>query len=68
MPYLHDHHRRHEERVRRTIVDSHRHYTHSWIHETLVDLLAIQKEDSFELVLAIMDGTTAGNGPRGRFP
>ncbi|MCL5958904.1 MAG: DUF362 domain-containing protein [Chloroflexi bacterium] len=38
-----------------------RHYTHSWIHETLVDLLAIQKEVHAGL-LAIMDGTTAGNG------
>jgi hypothetical protein len=40
----------------------HRHYTHSWIHETLVDLLAIQKEIHSGL-FAIMDGTTAGNGP-----
>ena len=39
-----------------------RHYTHSWIHETLVDLLAIQKEIHPGL-FAIMDGTTAGNGP-----
>ena len=39
-----------------------RHYTHSWIHETLVDLLAIQKEIHTGL-FAIMDGTTAGNGP-----
>ncbi|MBI2619875.1 MAG: DUF362 domain-containing protein [Ignavibacteriales bacterium] len=40
----------------------HRHYTHSWIHETLVDLLAIQKEIHTG-VFAVMDGTTAGNGP-----
>jgi uncharacterized protein (DUF362 family) len=40
----------------------HRHYTHSWIHETLVDLLAIQKEIHSGL-FAVMDGTTAGNGP-----
>lgn len=39
-----------------------RHYTHSWIHKTLVDLLAIQKEIHSGL-FAIMDGTTAGNGP-----
>ncbi len=39
-----------------------RHYTHSWIHRTLVDLLAIQKEIHSGL-FAIMDGTTAGNGP-----
>lgn len=39
-----------------------RHYTHSWIHETLVDLLKIQKEIHSGL-FAVMDGTTAGNGP-----
>jgi uncharacterized protein (DUF362 family) len=39
-----------------------RHYTHSWIHRTLVDLLAIQKEIHAGL-FAVMDGTTAGNGP-----
>ena len=39
-----------------------RHYTHTWIHRTLVDLLAIQKEIHAGL-FAIMDGTTAGNGP-----
>ena len=39
-----------------------RHYTHSWIHQTLVDLLAIQKEIHTG-VFAVMDGTTAGNGP-----
>ncbi|MBI2954412.1 MAG: DUF362 domain-containing protein [Chloroflexi bacterium] len=38
-----------------------RHWTHSWIHETLVDLLAIQKEIHSGL-FALMDGTTAGNG------
>ena len=38
-----------------------RHYTHSWIHETLVDLLAIQKE-IHPGILAVMDGTTAGDG------
>jgi uncharacterized protein (DUF362 family) len=46
-----------------------RHYTHSWIHETLVDLLAIQKEIHTGL-FAVMDGTTCGNGPgpRTMFP
>ena len=39
-----------------------RHYTHTWIHETLVDLLTIQKEIHAG-VFAVMDGTTAGNGP-----
>jgi uncharacterized protein (DUF362 family) len=39
-----------------------RHYTHTWIHETLVDLLAIQKE-IHSGIFALMDGTTAGNGP-----
>ncbi|MEK6649334.1 MAG: DUF362 domain-containing protein [Bacteroidota bacterium] len=51
------------------LLNTHRHYTHSWIHETLVDLLAIQKEIHTG-VFAIMDGTTAGNGPgpRTMFP
>jgi uncharacterized protein (DUF362 family) len=44
------------------LLHTHRHYTHSWIHETLVDLLAIQKEIHTGL-FAVMDGTTAGNGP-----
>jgi len=44
------------------LLSTHRHYTHSWIHETLVDLLAIQKEIHTG-IFAIMDGTTAGNGP-----
>jgi uncharacterized protein (DUF362 family) len=39
-----------------------RHYTHTWIHETLVDLLAIQKEIHTGL-FSVMDGTTVGNGP-----
>jgi uncharacterized protein (DUF362 family) len=43
------------------LLSKHRHYTHSWIHETLVDLLAIQKE-IHPGILAVMDGTTAGNG------
>lgn len=44
------------------LLNTRRHYTHSWIHETLVDLLAIQKE-IHPGVFAFMDGTTAGNGP-----
>ena len=39
-----------------------RHYTHTWIHETLVDLLTIQRE-IHPGMFNIMDGTTAGNGP-----
>jgi uncharacterized protein (DUF362 family) len=39
-----------------------RHYTHTWIHDTLVDLLTIQKELHAGL-FAVMDGTTAGDGP-----
>ncbi|HJZ89033.1 MAG TPA: DUF362 domain-containing protein [Polyangia bacterium] len=51
------------------LLSTHRHYTHSWIHETLVDLLAIQKEIHTG-VFAVMDGTTCGNGPgpRTMFP
>ena len=44
------------------LLTRHRHYTHTWIHETLVDLLAIQKE-IHPGIFAVMDGTTAGNGP-----
>ncbi|MBD3235667.1 MAG: DUF362 domain-containing protein [Candidatus Eisenbacteria bacterium] len=39
-----------------------RHYTHTWIHETLVDLLAIGKQ-IHPGMFATMDGTTAGSGP-----
>ncbi len=39
-----------------------RHWTHSVIHETLVDLLAIQKE-IHPGIFAVMDGTIAGDGP-----
>lgn len=51
------------------LLSTRRHYTHSWIHRTLVDLLAIQREIHAGL-FAIMDGTTAGNGPgpRTMFP
>jgi uncharacterized protein (DUF362 family) len=46
-----------------------RHYTHSWIHETLVDLLAIQKE-IHSGIFTITDGTVAGDGagPRTMMP
>ncbi|HYX83117.1 MAG TPA: DUF362 domain-containing protein, partial [Gemmatimonadales bacterium] len=44
------------------LLNTRRHYTHSWIHETLVDLLAVQKE-IHSGIFAVMDGTTAGNGP-----
>lgn len=44
------------------LLNTKRHYTHSWIHETLADLLAIQKEIHTG-IFALMDGTTAGNGP-----
>jgi uncharacterized protein (DUF362 family) len=44
------------------LLNTSRHMTHSVIHETLVDLLAIQKEIHTG-IFAVMDGTTAGNGP-----
>jgi len=44
------------------LLSTKRHYCHSTIHETLVDLLAIQKE-IHPGIITIMDGTTAGNGP-----
>jgi len=43
------------------LLNKYRHYTHTWIHETLVDLLAIQREIHAG-IFAVMDGTTAGNG------
>jgi uncharacterized protein (DUF362 family) len=43
------------------LLSKYRHYTHSWIHETLVDLLSLQKE-IHPGIFAFMDGTTAGNG------
>ena len=43
------------------LLSKYRHYTHTWIHETLVDLLAIQKE-IHPGIFAMMDGTTAGTG------
>jgi uncharacterized protein (DUF362 family) len=44
------------------LLNSRRHYTHSVIHETLCDLLAIQKEIHTG-IFTVMDGTVAGNGP-----
>jgi len=46
-----------------------RHYTHSWIHETIVDLLAIQKE-IHSGIFTVTDGTVAGDGagPRTMIP
>lgn len=44
------------------LLNTRRHYTHSWIHETLVDLLKIQHE-IHSGVFAVMDGTTSGSGP-----
>jgi uncharacterized protein (DUF362 family) len=44
------------------LLNTRRHYTHTWIHETLVDLLVIQKELHSGL-FAFTDGTICGNGP-----
>jgi uncharacterized protein (DUF362 family) len=44
------------------LLNTKRHYTHSEIHKTLVDLLSIQKE-IHPGIFAFMDGTTAGSGP-----
>ncbi len=44
------------------LLTTRRHYTHSVIHETLNDLLAIQKEIHAGL-FTVMDGTVCGNGP-----
>lgn len=44
------------------LLNVNRHYTHTWIHDTLVDLLMVQKEIHAGL-FATMDGTTAGSGP-----
>ena len=44
------------------LLNERRHYTHTWIHDTLVDLLAIQKE-IHSGIFCTMDGTTAGSGP-----
>jgi uncharacterized protein (DUF362 family) len=44
------------------LLNVNRHTTHTWIHDTIVDLLAIQKEIHTG-IFATMDGTTAGSGP-----
>lgn len=44
------------------LLQENRHWTHSVIHETLVDLLQIQKEIHPGL-FAVTDGTVAGDGP-----
>lgn len=51
------------------LLNKKRHYTHSVIHETLVDLLTIQQEIHSGL-FALMDGTISGSGPgpRTMFP
>lgn len=44
------------------LLNEHRHWTHPVIHETLVDLLMIQKK-IHRGVFAVMDGTFTGDGP-----
>jgi len=44
------------------LLNTKRHYTHTWIHETLVDLLTIQKEIHTG-IFTLMDGTHIGCGP-----
>jgi len=44
------------------LLSERRHWTHSVIHETLVDLLTIQ-QDIHTGLFAVMDGTFAGDGP-----
>jgi len=44
------------------LLNEHRHWTHPVIHETLIDLLMIQKKIHRGL-FAVMDGTFAGDGP-----
>jgi len=51
------------------LLNTRRHYTHTAIHETLVDLLVIQKE-IHRSIFTVMDGTLCGNGagPRTMIP
>ena len=44
------------------LLNEHRHWTHPVIHETLVDLLMIQKK-IHRGIFAVADGTFAGDGP-----
>lgn len=39
-----------------------RHYAHRYIHEAIIDLLAIQKEIHPQII-GVMDGTVVGSGP-----
>ncbi len=51
------------------LLNTRRHYTHSWIHETLVDLLKIQ-QDIHSGIFSLMDATICGcgAGPRTMIP
>ncbi|MFN4182936.1 MAG: DUF362 domain-containing protein, partial [bacterium] len=51
------------------LLKEYRHYGHKWIHETLVDLMHLQKE-LHPGVWAVVDGTIAGDGagPRTMIP
>ncbi len=44
------------------LLGTRRHYTHSVIHQTLVDLLAVQREIQAG-IFTVMDGTVCGSGP-----
>jgi len=44
------------------LIGRNRHWTHSVIHETLVDLLQVQ-QDIHPGIFAVMDGTFSGDGP-----
>lgn len=44
------------------LLNAKRHLAQDWIHQALVDVLAIEREVQTG-VFSIMDGTTAGNGP-----
>lgn len=44
------------------LLNTKRHYCHTWIHGVLADLVAVQKELHTGM-FAVADGTLAGNGP-----
>lgn len=44
------------------LLNTKRHYCHTWIHGVLTDLLTVQKE-LHAGIFAVADGTLAGNGP-----
>ena len=52
------------------LLNTNRHYTHTWIHDTIVDLLAIQKENSYWNFSArwMEQQPVAGPGPRTLVP